>query len=88
MVTATSQFRRLNPQAQKLRLDGHSFQFSSLKLNGRDFKHFEQDGESLSLNLSTVDADQFSLEVVSILSPEKIRHYKGYTNQVRDLYAM
>ncbi|MEB3457910.1 aminopeptidase N [Pasteurella multocida] len=77
VVTATSQFRRLNPQAQKLRLDGHSFQFSSLKLNGRDFKHFEQDGESLSLNLSTVDADQFSLEVVSILSPEKNTSLQG-----------
>lgn len=77
VVTATSQFRRLNPQAQKLRLDGHSFQFSSLKLNGRDFKHFEQDGESLSLNLSAVDADQFSLEVVSILSPEKNTSLQG-----------
>ncbi|MFK3618872.1 aminopeptidase N [Pasteurella multocida] len=77
LVTATSQFRRLNPQAQKLRLDGHSFQFSSLKLNGRDFKHFEQDGESLSLNLSNVDADQFSLEVVSILSPEKNTSLQG-----------
>ncbi|HDR1196142.1 aminopeptidase N [Pasteurella multocida] len=77
VVTATSQFRRLNPQAQKLRLDGHSFQFSSLKLNGRDFKHFEQDGESLNLNLSAVDADQFSLEVVSILSPEKNTSLQG-----------
>ncbi|XWY20152.1 aminopeptidase N [Bisgaard Taxon 45] len=77
IVTATSQFRRLNPQAQKLRLDGHSFQFSSLKLNGRDFKHFEQDGESLTLNLSTIDAAQFSLQVVSILSPEKNTSLQG-----------
>ena len=45
VVTAKSRYQRLNPNAVTLRLDGHSFQFSSIKLNGKDFLAYQQDGK-------------------------------------------
>ncbi len=76
-VTTTSQYQRLNPEATKLRLDGHSFQFSTLKLNGQDFKQFEQDGESLTLDLSDLHTTNFEIEIVTILNPEKNTSLQG-----------
>lgn len=68
-VVATSQYQRLNKESTTLRLDGHDFQFSSIKLNGKPFSQYQQDSESLTLDLARVEADQFELEITTILSP-------------------
>ena len=69
VVIATSQYQRLNKESTTLRLDGHDFQFSSIKLNGKPFSQYQQDSESLTLDLARVEADQFELEITTILSP-------------------
>ena len=69
VVVATSQYQRLNKESTTLRLDGHDFQFSSIKLNGKPFSQYQQDSESLTLDLALVEADQFELEITTILSP-------------------
>lgn len=69
VVVATSQYQRLNPNSTTLRLDGQDFQFSSIKLNGTPFTQYQQDPESLSLNLEQIDANQFELEITTILNP-------------------
>ena len=69
VVVATSQYQRLNPNSSTLRLDGQDFQFSSIKLNGTPFTQYQQDPESLTLNLDQIDANQFELEITTILNP-------------------
>jgi len=69
VVVATSQYQRLNKESTTLRLDGHDFQFSSIKLNGKPFSQYQQDSESLTLDLARIEADQFELEITTILSP-------------------
>ena len=69
VVVATSQYQRLNPNSTTLRLDGQDFQFSSIKLNGTPFTQYQQDPESLTLNLEQIDANQFELEITTILNP-------------------
>ena len=59
VVTATTKFQRLNDEATSLRLDGHSFQFSSIKFNGEPFSAYQQDGESLTLDLKGKSAEEF-----------------------------
>ena len=74
-VTAKTQFKRLNPESTSLRLDGHSFQFSSIKFNGEAFADYLQDGESITLDLSHLAqtnpnaVEQFELEIITILEP-------------------
>ncbi|PJG84114.1 aminopeptidase N [Caviibacterium pharyngocola] len=68
-VTAISRIKRLNGESRELRLDGHSFQFVSVKLNGRDFTDYQQNSESLTLILPEAEADQFELEIVTNLEP-------------------
>ena len=68
-VTAKTLVHKLNPEAVNLRLDGHSFQFSSIKLNNQEFSAYQQDSDSLTLDLSTLDSDKFELEIVTFLSP-------------------
>lgn len=77
VVTATTKFQRLNDQATSLRLDGHSFQFSSIKFNGTSFTDYQQDGEGLTLNLSDKSAVEFELEIVTILVPAKNTSLQG-----------
>lgn len=69
VVTAVSTFQRLNNAATELRLDGHSFQFVSIKFNGENFTAYQQDGEGLTLDLSGQSAEQFELEIVTNLVP-------------------
>ncbi|NBI43587.1 aminopeptidase N [[Haemophilus] felis] len=69
VVTATSQYERVNPETTELRLDGHSFQFSSLKFNNQPFHSYQQDDSGLTLDLKGIDATKFSLEIVTILTP-------------------
>lgn len=68
-VTAKTLVHKLNPEATSLRLDGHSFQFASIKLNNQDFTNYQQDNESLTLDVADVTADKFELEIVTLLSP-------------------
>lgn len=68
-VTAKTLVHKLNPEATSLRLDGHSFQFASIKLNDADFSNYQQDNESLTLDLSEMSAEKFELEIVTLLSP-------------------
>ncbi|VEB24215.1 aminopeptidase N [Avibacterium volantium] len=79
VVTAKSQYQRLNPEATSLRLDGHSFQFAAIHLNGEDFKHYQQDSESLTLDLSSLkeSAAQFELEIVTYLKPAENTSLQG-----------
>lgn len=77
VVTAKTAVQRLNPKSSLLRLDGHSFQFSAIKLNGQDFKDYQQDNESLTLNLNDVAAQQFELEIETILSPTQNTSLQG-----------
>ena len=69
VVTAKTHFQRLNETANSLRLDGHSFQFSSILLNDAPFTAYVQDGESLTLDLRGIDAATFQLTIVTILKP-------------------
>ncbi len=84
VVTATSQFQQLNSEVTQLRLDGHSFQFSSIKLNGSDFTAYQQDGEGLTLDLNAwiqsnnaESAVSFELEIVTILKPAENTSLQG-----------
>ncbi|OOF56247.1 aminopeptidase N [Rodentibacter genomosp. 2] len=77
VVTATTKFQRLNDDATSLRLDGHSFQFSSIKFNGKPFTAYQQDGESLTLDLSDQSAVEFELEIVTILVPAENTSLQG-----------
>ncbi|WP_075319977.1 aminopeptidase N [Histophilus somni] len=77
IVTAISQFQRLNPESKQLRLDGHSFQFVSVKLNDEEFKSYQQDAESLVLDLTNVNADTFELEIVTHLNPSANTSLQG-----------
>ena len=69
IVVAKSQYQRLNQNSTTLRLDGRDFQFSTIKLNGKPFTQYQQDHESLTLDLAQIDANQFELEVTTILNP-------------------
>ncbi|TCP92218.1 aminopeptidase N [Cricetibacter osteomyelitidis] len=74
VVTSQTKVKRLNSEATVLRLDGHGFQFSSIKLNGQDFKNYQQDSESLSINTKL---DEFELEIVTVLNPAENTSLQG-----------
>lgn len=76
-VIARSKVKKLNSEANQLRLDGHSFQFADIKLNGESFSHYQQDAESLLLDLSSVTQDQFELEITTILNPSENTSLQG-----------
>ena len=50
IVTSTLSVVRKNAEATTLRLDGHSFEFLSIKFNGEPFKEYQKDDEALTLN--------------------------------------
>lgn len=77
VVTATTKFKQLNSDCTTLRLDGHSFQFASIKFNGEDFTAYKQDSEGLTLDLSGKSAVEFCLEIVTYLVPEKNTSLQG-----------
>ncbi len=77
VVTASTKFQRLNDEATSLRLDGHSFQFSSIKFNGEPFSAYQQDGESLTLDLKGKSAEEFELEIVTFLVPAENTSLQG-----------
>ena len=77
VVTVTTKFQCLNDEATSLRLDGHSFQFSSIKFNGEPFSAYQQDGESLTLDLKGKSAEEFELEIVTFLVPAENTSLQG-----------
>ena len=89
VVTAKTTFQRLNDEATHLRLDGHGFQFASIKFNGEDFKHYHQDHESLTLDLTNQSAVNFDRTFISqnsqffAIIPHNF-HYKIEKNYVRN----
>lgn len=76
-VTATSQLQRLNPVANQLRLDGHSFKLVSVKINQQAFSAYQQDNDSLTLDLSQIEADRFELEIETVLVPAENSSLQG-----------
>ncbi|PJG86477.1 aminopeptidase N [Conservatibacter flavescens] len=77
IVNTKSKVKRLNSESVTLRLDGHSFQFSSIKLNQAPFSNYQQDAEGLLLDLSHVEADEFELEIETILVPAENSSLQG-----------
>ncbi|VEI78145.1 Aminopeptidase N [Mannheimia haemolytica] len=76
-VTSKLTVVRKNPEATTLRLDGHSFDFLSLKYDGVPFSAFQKDDESLTLNLADVPAEQFELEIETALNPAQNTSLQG-----------
>ncbi|ANF67780.1 aminopeptidase N [[Haemophilus] ducreyi] len=62
--------------ATALRLDGHSFDFLSLKLNGEHYSAFVKDDQSLTIDVSAV-ADKFELEIETGLNPAQNTSLQG-----------
>ncbi|MDP8051070.1 aminopeptidase N [Pasteurella atlantica] len=77
VVTSTLTVERKNPQAIQLRLDGHSFEFLSLKYNDAEFKQFTQDKESLTLDLADYPNREFKLEIKTKLNPAQNTSLQG-----------
>lgn len=77
LVTSRLCVKRQNAEATQLRLDGHSFQFVSVKLNGEPFAHYQQDAESLTLDLANFPAEQFELEIKTLLKPSENTSLQG-----------
>ncbi|MGX2956260.1 aminopeptidase N [Ursidibacter arcticus] len=77
LVTSRLSVQRKNPEATSLRLDGHSFQLVSVKLNGEAFSNYQQDNESLTLALENFPSDQFELEIKTLLQPSKNTSLQG-----------
>ncbi|MGX2973508.1 aminopeptidase N [Ursidibacter arcticus] len=77
LVTSRLNVQRKNPEATSLRLDGHSFQLVSVKLNGETFSNYQQDNESLTLALENFPSDQFELEIKTLLQPSKNTSLQG-----------
>ncbi len=75
-VTSTLKVERKVEGATHLRLDGHSFDFLSLKLNGEPYSNFEKDDESLTIDVSAV-ADQFELQIETGLNPAQNTSLQG-----------
>lgn len=77
IVTSTLSIMRKNAEATTLRLDGHSFEFLSIKFNGEPFKEYQKDDEALTLNLADFPADQFELEIQTKLNPSTNTSLQG-----------
>lgn len=69
-VTSVLNVERKTEGATHLKLDGHSFDFLSLKLNGQEHVEFERDEESLTVNVAE-QADKFQLQIETALNPAK-----------------
>ncbi len=77
IVTSFLTINRKNTEATQLRLDGHSFEFLSLKYNGVAFKHFVKDKESLTLDLTKYSDNNFILEIQTKLNPSENTSLQG-----------
>lgn len=77
LVSSRLSVKRLNNEATTLRLDGHSFEFLGVTLNGKPFADYQQDSESLTLNLAAQPAEQFELEIQTRLKPAENTSLQG-----------
>ncbi|WP_373766123.1 aminopeptidase N [Glaesserella sp.] len=77
LVTSTLNVTRQNPEATTLTLDGHSFEFLSIKFNGEPFTYYKKAEESLTLELAKFPAEQFELEIQTVLTPAKNTSLQG-----------
>lgn len=77
LVSSRLSVKRLNNEATTLRLDGHSFEFLGVTLNGEPFADYQQDSESLTLNLAAQPAEQFELEIQTRLKPAENTSLQG-----------
>ncbi|OOR98544.1 aminopeptidase N [Haemophilus paracuniculus] len=76
-ITSILNVERKNPEANQLRLDGHSFEFLSLKLNDQPFENYVKDEESLTLDLSELNLDQFQLCIETAVNPAQNTSLQG-----------
>ncbi|MCK3655476.1 aminopeptidase N [Pasteurellaceae bacterium Macca] len=76
LVNATLSVKRLNPEATELRLDGHSFELKSVKLAGEVISQYQQDAESLTLDVSSA-GEQFQLDIQTQLNPAENTSLQG-----------
>ena len=75
-VTSVLNVERKTEGATHLKLDGHSFDFLSLKLNGQEHVEFERDEESLTVNVAE-QADKFQLQIETALNPAQNTSLQG-----------
>ncbi len=76
VVTSTLKVERKTEGATHLRLDGHSFEFLSLKLNGKSYKQYEKDEESLTVDVTNLPSP-FELQIETALTPAKNTSLQG-----------
>ncbi|WP_150539888.1 aminopeptidase N [Actinobacillus vicugnae] len=76
-VSSNLTVERKTTGATHLRLDGHSFDFLSLKLNGEAYPHFEKDDESLTIDVSHIADDKFELQIETGLNPAQNTSLQG-----------
>lgn len=76
-VTSKLTVERKNSEATLLRLDGHSFDFLSIHLNGQPFSDYQKDDESLTLNLAHFPLEHFELEIETALNPAQNTSLQG-----------
>ncbi|WGE78625.1 aminopeptidase N [Actinobacillus equuli] len=76
-VTSTLSVERKTAGATHLRLDGHSFDFLSLKLNGASYSNFKKDDESLTIDVSHITEDKFELQIETGLNPVQNTSLQG-----------
>ncbi len=73
-VTAVSQVKRLNEKATALVLQGESLVLHSVAIDGIDWQDYTIEGNQLTLNNVP---EQFSLQIINTLSPEKNTALEG-----------
>jgi len=75
-VTSTLKVERKKVDAKTLRLDGHSFDFLALKVNGVAYLQYQKDDEALTIDVSDL-ADQFELQIETALNPSQNTSLQG-----------
>ena len=75
-VTSTLKVERKKVGAKTLRLDGHSFDFLALKVNGVAYLQYQKDDEALTIDVSDL-ADQFELQIETALNPSQNTSLQG-----------
>ena len=75
-MTSTLKVERKKVDAKTLRLDGHSFDFLALKVNGVAYLQYQKDDEALTIDVSDL-ADQFELQIETALNPSQNTSLQG-----------
>ena len=75
-VISTLKVERKKVGAKILHLDGHSFDFLALKVNGVAYSQYQKDDEALTIDVSAL-ADQFELQIETALNPSQNTSLQG-----------